>query len=81
MAELGAFLATVSTSAATLVAAFAYWRAQGFPMVESIRLARETRRWLKAHNVDGLPAWDQLPDDLRTDMEDLANRKLRGVAK
>ncbi|MFT4295649.1 MAG: hypothetical protein QM582_09585 [Micropruina sp.] len=76
---VAAAIATVSTSAATFVAALAYYRAQGFPMIEAIRLARELRRWLKDCRDGEASAWEALPDDLRVDLDQLASRRMAGV--
>lgn len=77
---VAAAVATVSTSAATFVAALAYYRAQGFPLMEAIRLAREVRRWLKNVHDGEASAWDAMPEDLRREFDELADRRMMGKA-
>lgn len=74
-------VATLATSLIGLLAALAYWRDRGFPMMEAIRLARETRLWMQLTDVTNSkgvtgPVWVFFP--LTLDLDDLADRKLRG---
>lgn len=82
MEVLATLIATLATCTITVLAALAYWRDRGFPMLEAIRLARETRTWMQAtevvHRGETSKVWTIFP--FKRDLNALGERKLRGYS-
>ena len=83
-ATMAAFLSAVAPATATVVAAIAYYRSQGFPLLEAIGLARQARAELRKIEVHqgkkrSVSAWDLLSDDTRARLDELADRRHRGT--